>query len=137
MRQRVTGNSSSLRRVQRREGFTLVEMMIVVAVIGLLAAIAIPNYVQARSSAQVKACIYNLTQIQEIKSQWALDNKKKDLDLPTAADLAPYFRDKMLPPCPGGGTYRIRRVVRDPVCSLAINGHTLNNLNMDNDPAAD
>ena len=63
-------------KVNRTAGFTLVEIMIVVAIIGLLAALAIPNFVKARESAQLNAIFNNLRIIEGAKDQWALENKK-------------------------------------------------------------
>ena len=63
-----------------RKGFTLVEIMIVVAIIGLLAAIAIPNFVKARQTALKNACIANLKQIQGAIQVWAIDQGKGDTD---------------------------------------------------------
>ena len=108
----------------RNAGFTLVEIMIVVAIIGLLAAIAIPNFVKARATSQRAACISNLKQIDGAKATWALENKKTSVDMPTTGDLygaAKYIRDE--PSCPGGGSYSINSVDLRPTCTIA--DHTL------------
>ena len=56
-----------------KKGFTLVEIMIVVAIIGLLAAIAIPSFMKARTTSQKNACINNLRQIESGKDQYAVE----------------------------------------------------------------
>jgi len=109
----------------RKSGFTLVEIMIVVAIIGLLAAIAIPNFVKARSTSQKSACIANLKQISGATSTWAMDRKRNNSDTPGLTDLYGidnYIRDE--PTCPGGGTYTLAQVDAKPTCSLTV-GHTL------------
>jgi type II secretory pathway pseudopilin PulG len=82
-----------------------VEIMIVVAIIALLAAIAIPNFVRARNSSQQNACISNMRQIDSGISQWALENKKSDTDTPTSGDISVYIKNNHFPQCAGGGRY--------------------------------
>ena len=108
----------------RKSAFTLVEIMIVVAIIGLLAAIAIPNFIKAREASQKNACIANLKQIDGAKNTWALEQKKTSSDVPVNSDLfgaTLYIRDT--PQCPANGTYALLRVDLKPTCTVA--GHTL------------
>ena len=93
-------------------------MMVVVAVIGLLAAIAIPNFVRARDNAQRNICISNLRFIDCAKQQWALENKKLADDIPTEADVKFYLKEGQFPVCPKGGKYTIGAISTDPVCSI-------------------
>ena len=108
----------------RRSAFTLVEIMIVVAIIGLLAAIAIPNFIKAREASQKSACIANLKQFEGAKATWALENKKVSTDTPVDGDLfgsTLYIREK--PACPAAGTYTLGTVATKAVCT--ISGHSI------------
>jgi hypothetical protein len=96
-----------------------------VAVPGMLAAIAIPNFVKARATSQQNACINNLRQLDGAKNEWALEKGKKAGDVPTKEDLLPYLRN--WPVCPAGGTYTIGAVGERPTCSLNTLGHKLPN----------
>jgi prepilin-type N-terminal cleavage/methylation domain-containing protein len=105
-------------------GFTLVEIMIVVAIIGVLAAIGIPSFLHARSKSQATACINNLRQIETAVQQVAIEKGKhvgEDLSYPD--DITPYIKlnsASSIPPCPAGGIYSLLKVGAIPqaVCSL-------------------
>ncbi len=114
----------------KRSGFTLVEIMIVVAIIGLLAAIAVPNFVNARTSARRNTCVNNLRLIQASKDQYAIENNQADTIVPSTSDVSVYFKNSQLsaglPKEPMSGSYSVLAISTNATCDQATSlSHTL------------
>ena len=102
--------------------------MIVVAIIGLLAAIAIPNFVRARTQSQKNACINNLRQIDGAVQQWALENKQSPSASVSFTDISSYLKNAVI--CPAGGTsfsdsYTLNGITNKPTCQKDSTNHVL------------
>ena len=119
-------------RPKSKTGFTLVEIMIVVLIIGILLAIAIPNFVSARESSRAKACVGNLKQIDSATQQWCMDQKKNAANYGTGPVITTdlyvsggtgYLR--ATPACPSAGAYTAAAsITTTPQCSISGNGTT-------------
>jgi prepilin-type N-terminal cleavage/methylation domain-containing protein len=111
-------------KILKRRAFTLVEIMIVVLIIGILLAIAVPNFMTARDSSRTQACISNLEEISAAKEQYAMDARLTDSATPTSGNLAPAYI-KTIPTCPANGVYTIGAISTNPTCN--ISGHVIPN----------
>ena len=110
--------------VGRFKGFTILEIMIVIAIIGLIVSIALPNFLRTRTNARIQICIENLSQIESAKQMWGLEHGKADGDVPVESDLvgtANYL--KKMPDCPAGGTYSFQGIGVSATCNMT--GHSL------------
>jgi prepilin-type N-terminal cleavage/methylation domain-containing protein len=118
---------------QGRRGFTLVEIMIVVAIIGLLAAIAIPNFIHARTQSQTNMCIDNLRMLDAAKQQWALEHGETSTSTPLSTDIQPYLGrgNGELPICPldpqqaFSSSYQLQNCQTSPTCQILPATHVL------------
>jgi prepilin-type N-terminal cleavage/methylation domain-containing protein len=112
--------------VNRHSGFTLIETMIVCALLGLLAAIAIPSFLRSRNAAHRSACINNLKQIDSAIQQWATEQRKPQSAAVDFSDISPYLKGALV--CPSGGTsfsdsYSISTVADLPACQKDPQNH--------------
>lgn len=112
-----------------REGYTLVEIMIVVAVIAVLMSVALPNYLKSGKNSAKNACLFNLRQIDSAMEQWAMDNNVPAGTVPSFSQESEIYAyiDGGTPVCPSGGEYSLHTVgVRPQVtCSREDEGHRL------------
>ncbi|MCD6052312.1 MAG: hypothetical protein K0Q55_3730 [Verrucomicrobia bacterium] len=109
--------------------FTWGVRAVYVMIMVLLVAIAVPNFMKARTTAGKNACVANLKQIDGAIKQWVLENKKTNADPVDMAQAAMFLKGGVLPSCPNGGTYSPGITIGDkPICSMgekSPEGHRL------------
>ncbi|MFA5146060.1 MAG: prepilin-type N-terminal cleavage/methylation domain-containing protein [Candidatus Omnitrophota bacterium] len=113
--------------MMNRKAFTLVEVIIAVAVIAILLSIGLPQYAKTRFSSRKTVCINNLKQIDAAIDQWAIEHNISDGTMPTD-DVYNYIKNTARLTCPSGGTYALHEVGSKPqvTCSLEEGeGHKL------------
>lgn len=106
--------------IRTSKAFTLVEIMIVVAILGVIVAIALPTFFRARELSRQRACQENQSKVDGAKQQWALENNLTGTATPDWSDLvgtSSYIRKS--PECPASGVYAINSVNVEPSCTLS------------------
>ena len=91
---------------KNKRGFTLIELMIVIAIIGILAAIAVPNFTKARRKSKEKACVANMKTMESAVEMYMMESASTAT--PALSALAPYMQKQKVPTCPSGGKYTIQ-----------------------------
>ena len=118
-------------RQDHHKGFTLIEIMISVLLIGILAGIAIPNFIRSRTTAHTNICISNLRTIDHAIQQWALESKKAGNAPVQFSDISGYLKNSVT--CPSGGasfadSYTISVVGAEPNCQRSPASHFIDQL---------
>jgi type II secretory pathway pseudopilin PulG len=104
--------------MNRKQGFTLAEIVILVMISVLIAAIAIPSFVKARNRPQQDACINNLRLIDSCKEDVAVSYRLTAGDMVVTASVNQYIKGATTPICPSGGTYTYGNIGSNPECSI-------------------
>jgi prepilin-type N-terminal cleavage/methylation domain-containing protein len=108
-------------KTNTRSGFTLMEIMIAVTILGFLAGLAVPAFMRSRATSQTGRCIVGLGKIDAAKEQWAMEMFADVGSSCVKDDLLPYFKNSLFPVCPASGSYTLNVVGSNATCS--VSGH--------------
>ena len=106
-----------------RRGFTLIEIMIVIGILGMILSIAGPLWIRQRTLSRQRVCQQNLAQIDGAKEMWAMQNMMGGAALPDWTDLISADGTgfiKKVPECPADGDYTIGNVATRPRCNVTV-----------------
>ena len=109
--------------MKNKQGFTLIEIMIVIAIIGIIMAVAIPSFSKAGKEAKKSSCINNLQILEGVVDTWALQEHIPNGTQIDPEKLRPYLKHNELPVCPAGGTYTYGKVGDDYTVHCSIQDH--------------
>ncbi len=114
-------------RKRQEQGFTLVEIMVVLLIIGVLVTLALPSWMGARARAQARTCVANLRQIQQAKEAYALVTRARNGTPVSMNDLVPtYLQEEPRCPAAGGAPYTVGAIGSPPTCPTGLPNHSLN-----------
>lgn len=107
-------------QTKSQSAFTLLEIMIVVAIIGLLAGISTPSVLKARDTSQMNAIISNLRTLESTKEQWAIETKQGDGAVVSDTDLTPFLRNTRMPSPIVGETYNLNPIGSNCTATIPV-----------------
>lgn len=114
------------RPIAREQGFTLVEIMVVVFIIAILVTLAMPSWMNARARAQTRTCVANLRQISQAKEMYALATRASNGQSVSMNDLVPdYLQEEPFCPAGGGAAYSVNAIGTPPTCPTGLPSHTV------------
>lgn len=116
-----------MRRIKKAAGYTLVELMIAVVIIGVLASIALPNYYKTRMGTRKGICMNNLRQIEAATDRWVFENDIDEGWLVTPEEESSIYNYLKTgkPVCPARGIYTIAAIGSFPQVTCSVEEHTL------------
>ena len=103
----------------KKRGFTLMEVIIIMLIIVLLVAIAVPNYMKAQTEVKRVTCISNLQKMDEAIERYASSENKSASDAVYLTTIIPEFL-RLRPTCPSRGSYTLTTVGQNPTCSMEL-----------------